>query len=333
MKRTKMLAVLTDVVLVALVIGGAAWLFLAGLPPASWTTDRPLLPLSVDGSRILILLTAAGVVLGILLAAIVRRAPDRVVDGQAIRYGAYQRLVHWAFAIGFVLDFATAAWILRWVGLRTSPDILPALYLVHFIGAGLIVFAAAIFVTTSRVRGEDALFPRWRDVSPALARLFGYLGVYGEPGAFGLSWPRGWQRGTQAFLSRLGIRPLAREGKFLAVEKVLSFTPLAILSLVVIATGLIKAARYFFVVPVDVLSWATWLHGLSTWGVLVIVGLHIAAIVLVPRNWPGIRAMVSGRMDLHVVKEEFPAWADELRPTEARPVAAETARAHGTPGD
>ena len=333
MKRTKALAVFADIVLVALIIGGAVWLFVAGLPPATWTTDQPMLPLSVDGSRILILLTAAGVVLGILLAALLRRRPDRVVDGQAIRYGVYDRLVHWALAIGFVLAFATAAWLLRWLGLQTSPEVLPALYVIHFIGASLIVFAAAAFVTSSRVRGLDALFPRWRDVGPSIARLFGYLGVYGQSGALGMRWPKGWQPGTQRALARLGIRPLAREGKFLAVEKVFSFTPLAILSLIVIGTGLIKAARYFFVVPPDVISWATWLHGLSTWGVLIVVGLHIAAIVLVRRNHPGIGAMVSGRIDLRVVEEEFPAWADELRRTEARPAATGALPVPGRVGD
>ncbi|HET8569823.1 MAG TPA: cytochrome b/b6 domain-containing protein [Candidatus Limnocylindria bacterium] len=331
--RAKTLALFTDIVLVALVIGGAAWLFLAGIPAGAWTTDKTMLPLSVDGSRALLLLTAAGVVAGMFLTLVARRVPDRIVGRDAIRYSGYQRLVHWAFAIGFILDFVTAAWILRWLWLETSPAILPALYLVHFIGASLIMFAAAMFVTTSRVRGEQDLFPRRRDVGPALARLFGYLGVYGEPGVLGMRWPEGWQKGTQAWLAGIGIRPAEREGKFLAAEKVLSFTPLAILSLVVIGTGLIKAARYFFVIPENVTSWATWLHGLSTWGVLFVVGAHVAAILLVRRNRPGIRAMVTGRMDLHHVEEEFPAWADELRRGEPRSPAREAVHAPSTPGD
>ena len=331
--KTKGSALLADLLLVALILGGALWLLLSGQTPAAWTTDQQMLPLSVDWSRILLVLTAAGVVLGIALAAVLRRRADRVVDGEAIRYDGYQRLVHWALAIGFILDFATAAWLLRWLGLPNSEELRPTLYLIHFIGASLIVFAAASFVTSSRVQGQDALFPRWRDLSPAIARLFGYLGIYGGSGALGLRMPKSWQPAWQRALGAIGIKPVAREGKFLAVEKVFSFTPLALLSLVVVGTGLIKAGRYFFVVPPEVLSWSTWLHGLSTWGVLIIVGADLAAIVLVPRNWPGIRAMVTGRIGLHHVREEFPAWADELGQPADRPPAREGLPAHGTVGD
>ena len=331
--KTNAVAVFADLVLVALVLGGALWLLLNGQTPVAWTTDRSLLPLSVDWSRIILLLTAAGVVLGVVLAAVRRRRADRLVGGEAVRYDRYERLVHWALALGFLLDFVTAAWLLRWLGLPNAAELRPTLYLVHFIGASLIVFAAASFATSSRVRGEDALFPRWRDLSPAIARLFGYLGVYGQAGVLGMRLPASWQRGLQGALAAFGVKPVAREGKFLAVEKVFSFTPLALLSLAVIGTGLLKAGRYFFVVPPEVLSWATWLHGLSTWGVLVIVGAHLAAIFLVPRNWTGLRAMVTGRIGLHHVREEFPAWADELGQPDDRPAAREGLPAHGTAGD
>jgi cytochrome b subunit of formate dehydrogenase len=247
-----------------------------------------------------------------------------------VRYGAFDRVIHWSLAVGFVLDFATAAWLLRWLGLQTSPDILPTLYLLHFVGAGLIVFAGAAFVTAARVRGQDALFPRWRDVGPSIARLFAYLGVYGQPGVLGMRWPRVWQPGLQRTLAKFGVKPLPREGKFLAVEKVFSFTPLAILTLIVVGTGLVKAVRYFFQVPPDVYYWATWLHDLSTWLTLLVVGAHLAAIFLVPRNWPGIRAMLTGRISRHVVEEEFPTWAEELRRQEARPEAAGPVPAAGT---
>ena len=331
--KTKVTALIADVILVVLIIGGAIWLFTGGSLPVEWTTDGALLPLVVDWSRILIVLTAAGVIVGIGVAAMMRRGRDRIVRGEAVRYHGYERLMHWALALGFILDFVTAAWLLRWltgIGLESTAENRPVLYLVHFIGAGFIVFAAASFATSSRIRGQDALFPRWRDVGPAVARLFGYLGVYGEPGVLGLRLRMVW---LQRALAAIGIKPAKREGKFLAVERVFSFTPLAIVSLIVIVTGLIKAARYFFPVPSDVLYWTTWLHGLSTWLTLIVVGLHLAAIFLVPRNWPGIRAMITGRMRLRHVEEEFPGWADELRQREPRGTPTEGAPAHGTVGD
>ena len=316
--KTKLTALASDVVLIVLLLGGAIWLFMAGSAAAEWTSDRPLLPLSVEGSRWLILLTAIGVVLGVLLAAFFRQRRTRIVDGQVVRYSLYDRAVHWGLALGYVLAFATGAWLLRWVGLDNSLEARPTLYSVHFIGAGLIVLGAAVFVTRARLAGQQALFPRWRDISPAIARLFGYLGVYGESGVLGLRMGKGAQAGWQRALDAIGIRPSAREGKFLSVEKVFSFTPLALLSFVVIVTGLIKSVRYFFAVPVDVVAWATTLHGWSTWGALIVVGAHLAAIFLVPRNWGGIRAMLFGTMPLRAVEHEFPAWADELRQREPR---------------
>ena len=330
--KTKLTALASDLVLIALVLGGAIWLFLAGSAAAEWTSDRPLLPLSVDGSRALILLTAAGVILGLLLAVTLRLRPTRVVDGQVVRYSLYDRLVHWGLALGYVLAFASGAWLLRWVGLDNSLEARPTLYLVHFIGAGLIVLGAAVFVTRARLAGQQALFPRWRDLSPALARLFGYLGVYGQSGVLGLRMGKDAQAGWRRALDAVGIRPDPREGKFLSVEKVFSFTPLALLSFVVIVTGLIKSVRYFFAVPVDVVAWATTLHGWSTWGALIVVGAHLAAIFLVPRNWGGIRSMIAGRMPFAAVQHEFPGWADEIGQAAPEPTTARAAHVPGTAG-
>ncbi|MDE3112058.1 MAG: cytochrome b/b6 domain-containing protein [Chloroflexota bacterium] len=328
MKKTKAFALASDIVLLLLTIGGAIWLFALGSPAVAWQTDRSLLPLVVDGSRLLMLVTAIGVVLGLIAAAVAHRRPDRVVNGDVTRYAVGDRLAHWSIALGFVLAFVTGAWLLRLFALDTTVDLRPTLYVVHFIGAGLIVLAGAAFVAYSRVRGEDALFPRWRDVGPAIARLFGYLGTYGQPGVLGLRLRMVW---LQDALAAIGIRPAKREGKFLSVEKVLSFTPLAILAVIVVATGLIKAAHYFFAVPLEVLKWSTWLHDVSVWLTLIVVGLHLAAIFLVPRNWPGIRSMVTGRMRVDLVGEEFPAWADELRQREI-PAQGREVPAHGTAG-
>jgi cytochrome b subunit of formate dehydrogenase len=330
--RTKPFALISDIALVALVVIGAIYLFLLGSYPTGDTTNRPLLPLSVDGSRILLLLTFGGIILGLIVAS-VRRGRTRVEDGQVVRYSLYDRVVHWALAIGFILAFATAVWLLRWFRLESTVDVRPTLYLLHYVGAALIVVAATMFAASSRVRGQDALFPRWRDLSPAIARLFGYLGVYGQSGAFGIRMPKSWQPGAQATLADLGVRPSKREGKFLSVEKVFSFTPLAILTLLVVATGLLKSAHYFFAIPQEVMYWTTWLHDIAAQLTILVVGLHLAAIFLVPRNWPGVRTMIFGRMPFRAVEHEFPGWADELRQREPRAIPTEGAPAHGTVGD
>lgn len=330
--RTKPFALISDLVLVALVVIGAAYLFLTGLYATGASTDRPILPLSVDGSRILLVLAFGAIVLGIVTAGM-RRRRAVVAAGQVTRYSLYDRAVHWGIALGFVIAFVSAVWLLRWFGLDSSVDNRPTLFLLHYIGAGLITLAGVMFVASSRVRGQDALFPSWRDLSPAIARLFGYLGVYGQSGVLGMRLPRSWQGPLAATLADLGIKPAKREGKFLAVEKVFSFTPLAILALLVIATGLLKSAHYFFAVPQQLLYWTTWLHDLAAQLTIIVVGLHLAAIFLVPRNWGGIRSMLFGTMPFRAVEHEFPAWADELRQREPRQIPAEGVPAPGTVGD
>ena len=57
--RTKPFALFSDLVLVALVVVGAVFLFAVGFYQGGATTDRPMLPLSVDGSRILLLVAFA----------------------------------------------------------------------------------------------------------------------------------------------------------------------------------------------------------------------------------------------------------------------------------
>ena len=325
--RQKPFAILSDVVLVLVLVAGVAGLLLSGAAPQAWTDDKILLPLSVDGSRLILLTGAVAVVLGLALAFVLRVAPDRWLNGDVIRYSAFERLSHWATVLGYLLAFGSAVVMLRWLSLTATIAERPFIYQVHFAGAALIVLAALTFVAKARAQGQDALFPRWRDVPAAVARLFGYLGIYGESGVLGLRWPKGWQAPCQGALAAVGIRPAASEDKFLSVEKVLSCTPLAVLTLLVVGTGLVKAARYFFNVPPDVVYWSTWLHDWATPLTVVVVGAHLAAIFLVPRNWPGIRAMVTGRMSREAVAHEFPAWAARLGPAKPKPAPAEVAPA------
>lgn len=311
-RRGNALGPFFDVAFVLLVIAAAVWFAFAGAPAAVWDTDRSLFPLSVDGSRLLLVFTALGAVAGFVLAYVLPRSRAHWSD-RIVRYSVFERLAHWSVALGYVLAFATGVLILRWLGFNATRGQLPVLYVGHYVGAALIVLAAVAWLVAYRMRGSESLLPRWRDIGPAIARLFGYLGIYGHSGVLGLRWPRSWQEPWQRALAGIGIRPLVREGKFLAAEKVLSFTPLAIMTVIVVGTGLVKAARYFYAVPPDAYYWATWLHDLAAWLTLVVVGVHILAIVLVPRNWPGLGAMFGGRINSHVVEEEFPAWAEELR--------------------
>ena len=225
--KTKTFAILSDIVLVAVVLGGAVLLFASGIFSSGWNTDRPLLPLVVDWSRILLLAAAVGTVLGVLVAALVKIRRDRVVNGRVVRYSGFDRIVHWSIAIGFVLDFFTAIWLLRWLGLQSTPDIRPTLYLIHFIGAVLIVLGGSLTLPLAGVllafiianyayQGAQPFYSAMLpDLVPrgeqgrlsGIAAAFGYVGVFSSAVLFGKALETGELRNIPSAILNLDGSP------------------------------------------------------------------------------------------------------------------------------
>jgi thiosulfate reductase cytochrome b subunit len=246
----------------------------------------------------------------IAVALLQRRRTRTVTVSSATteRHEPAEIATHWLNAAGIGLGLLTAAWLLRWFG---DPLTLVLTYTLHFVGAALTVAAVAYHVTYEGVAGGYGLVPRsWADLRNAVAEAVSYTGVYRDiPGAFGIRLPLSIRRSCQPILRRLGIVP-DPAGKFLATEKVFSYTIWALLVGLVVITGLIKTLNYLYPLPGGLRHAATLVHDGSTIFLLVFLAFHVGALVLVPRNWPLLRSMFTSRIARAYVREHLPLWRD-----------------------
>lgn len=308
----------SPVVLAALlvaVLGLLATPFAVGRDEASqpWLAGEvggsDLYALGLGFARALPFVTAAG-----LLVALWQRlqgtSRDQVLDGEVRRHEGTVVVTHWLNATGMLLGLVGAAFLLRWVE-RSFP--LMTAYVLHHLGAALVVVVVAHHLVYQGISGGRGLIPHsWAEVKQALAELLGYLGVFARQRAvLGLGLPVGVRRTVQRPLLRWGIVP-QEEDKYLATEKVLSYPVWAALIGILVTTGFIKGMRYLFPVPGLLLQGASFLHDATTIWVIVWLVAHVAPVVLVPRNWPLLRSMLTGRIAASYVQQHLPLWHQRL---------------------
>jgi cytochrome b subunit of formate dehydrogenase len=226
------------------------------------------------------------------------------------RHGWTEVLTHWFNAIGMVICIITAAWLLGWTG---GPSLETTL-LLHFIGAGFVVAAVSHHLTYQLFGGRGLTRRQKGDVKNAIAETVSYAGVYrGMPGVFGMQLPQGARRAVQPLLRRFNIVP-DYNGKYLATEKVLSYTGWATLVGVVVVTGVIKSLDYVYGMPGPVLRWTSFLHDGATYFIIAMLVIHVAALTLVPRNWALLKSMFTTRVSRKYAEEHLPLWAEEAKP-------------------
>jgi cytochrome b subunit of formate dehydrogenase len=254
----------------------------------------------------------------IALALLQRQRRRRALAAGAMvqRHSATEAITHWLNAAGIGLGLLTAAWLLRWLH---DPLSLSTTYLLHFIGAGMVLAAVAHHLTYQIVGGGAGLIPRrWADVKDCFAELVGYTGVYrGLRGAFGVQLPLNVRWRVQQVLRRFEIAP-ERSGKFLATERVLSYPIWAVLVGIIVVTGLVKSLNYLFPIPGGLRQLATFLHDGAAIFIFIFLLIHVGALVLVPRNWPLLKSMVTTRISRKYVDENLPVWGEELDGKPAR---------------
>ncbi len=206
----------------------------------------------------------------------------------------------------------TAAWFVRWF---QRPFEVETLYLLHFIGAALVLAVVAHHATFQMLLGGRGLQPRGKeDFRMAAAETLGYAGVFSKKrSVLGIGLPVSIRRPLQRlFVRRLGLAP-GEEDKYLASERVFSYLPWVILIGTVVLTGLVKAARYLMPVPEPALRVATFLHdGAIVW-IVALLFIHVAALVLIPLNLPLLKTMVTTRISLHYVANHLPRWYRRLQ--------------------
>jgi cytochrome b subunit of formate dehydrogenase len=295
-----------------------------------------LYELNVIFARIVPFLAGGFMALALLQRRLLR--PAEANDAQSLgRHGVTEVVTHWLNAVGLVLCLITAVFLLNWID---NPLSLETAYIVHFIGAGFSVAAVAHHIAYQLIGGGNGLVPRSKaDVKNALGEAVSYTGVYrGRTGVFGIQLPLSARRPLQSVLRRYEIAP-EPAGKYLATEKVISYTGWAVLVGIVVVTGLLKALHYIYALPGWLRDGLTFLHDGATIFFLIFLLIHVGALVLVPRNWGLLKSMFTTRVSRAYAREHLPAWAAETDgtavqtgPSAPHPPAAVTDTSAAEPG-
>jgi cytochrome b subunit of formate dehydrogenase len=273
-----------------------------------------------------------------LLQALGRRSRSEIVNGQIRRHELSVVIMHWLIVVGMILLWFTAALMLpgvlfdlaeRLLGadrlaelentLKVSrPVSLGTLYVLHYIGSAIVLFVAFNHLALHLVGGDRGLLPKKGDTSQTLGIIIGYAGVFGPDGAaFKIPLPKGLRNSVANVLAAIGIKP-EPAGKYLATERVVSYWPAAILTGVLLVTGVIKAIHYLYPIPGSWRQFLTIVHDLSGVVLLVWLVLHVAAVVLVPGHWPLLKSMFTTRIARNYVEEHHPVWARQVQAEEKR---------------
>lgn len=258
--------------------------------------------------------------IGIALFQRLRGVTREKIEGDSVvRHDKSTVASHWLVAVGMILCVISAILLVRWFG---RPWPLESTYLLHFIGAALVLGTAVHHLVYHGVGGGSGLIPRGtRDLKNGLAELFGYAGVFSKQRAFfGFQLPLSLRRQAQSLVVRKwGIRP-AEEDKYPSSEKVFSYAVWFALIAVLTITGTLKALRYIVPIPEDLLRFLTFLHDGSLIWVIVVFFAHVGAVTFPPINWPLLKSMFTTRIAASYVQEHLPLWYRRL--TGRRPDAA-----------
>jgi cytochrome b subunit of formate dehydrogenase len=220
-----------------------------------------------------------GVALGLLGGSGARRRAATRADGSVRRFSWTSIFLHWLITIGFVLALPTGIWqYLGGILDVTAPFPLYTIYRVHYIGATIILFGVAAFVSYSWMSGDRSLLvPRgqWR------SQLRGLMDEL----------PRAIA-GRVAGPLRVDMRePAPATGRFTFYEKVVSFPSWTFVLTLITLTGLIKAVRFLVEIPGLVLFLSSTLHVAAMVLIILKVLDHLRYTIA---RWPLMVAMTTG---------------------------------------
>ncbi|MBI4212712.1 MAG: cytochrome b/b6 domain-containing protein [Chloroflexi bacterium] len=295
------LAFAIGLILAVIGIGGAIALASSSAQP--WD---PELTDNLIFAKSLPFILGFGILSGLARAASDRWVTERRPDGAIRRFSPGTALNHWINALGFLIAITTGSvQYLIGVADATLPFPLFWVYRLHFIGASLMVYSAALFVTHRLITGDTRLLPgrgewirHFRGLAHELPRPLGNV----VAGVLGLD--------------------LRREpppvGQFTYYEKAFSFPVWVLLLGLIIVTGLLKAMRYVAPIPGEVLWWASALH-VAAMILLAAKFLDHLRYVLAPSRWPLLRSMVQTWVSQEYVRLRHPLWFESVQREERGP--------------
>lgn len=285
--------VLGAAALAVTVAAAAAILGQAGSGEQPWT---PELRDNVILAQATPFLLGLGLALGVVAGAADGRRAARRADGSIRRFGPFAIAGHWAMAVGFLLAVPTGIWQYMGGILDVHPPIpLYLLYRIHYVGAAIILATAASFLSYWWMSGDRSLLVprgRWRQHLVGLAHE--------------LPRPLG---GRLAAALRLDLSERPETGKFTYYETAFSFPSWTFVIALITVTGLVKAMRYLYPVPGEVLFWASTLH-VAAMGLIVVKLLDHLRYTF--ERWPLMVAMVTGRVGEAYVRLRHPGWRNAI---------------------
>jgi hypothetical protein len=237
----------------------------------------------------------------------------RASDGAIRRFATSTVWLHALAGVSVVALIGTGGWqYLKGLLAAETPIYMGTVYRIHYFAASLLIFATVAFITDWWLRGEQALTPgkgqsirTLRGLAHELPKPLGTLLAYG-----------------------LGLdlrRPAPPTEQFTYYERLISF-PLWELSIgLVMLTGIIKAVRYIYPIPGDILYWVSAVHV----GAGVLLSLKVLdhlRYVLAPSRWPLMATMASGWVPAGFVKRFHPGWYARLESESPAPVVAATSQ-------
>jgi len=300
---TKMVVVLAGVILFALGVGAsyAEW-GSGGQPWGQLLTDNFLF------ARSLPFTIGLGIAVGFWRASGWRWGTEQ--KGQQLRRFAPSTVwLHALAGIALVALIATGGWqYLKGLLAADSPIYMGTVYRVHYLAGTLLIFVTVAFLTDWLLRGERSLTIGNGQFIRSMRGL-----------AHELPKPLGTIIGYTLGLDLRRAPPHTEE--FTYYERTISF-PLWELSVgLIILTGVIKAMRYVYPIPGDLLYWVSAVHV----GAGVLLGLKLLdhlRYVLAPSRWPLMAAIATGWIPIRYVERFHPGWYAQITaaPTTAAPV-------------
>jgi hypothetical protein len=206
-----------------------------------------------------------------------------------------------------------------------TPIYMGTVYRIHYIAASVLILTSVAFVTDWLLRGENGLTVGKGETLRSLRGLAHEL-----PKAIGT---------TLGYLLGLNMRRAAPPTEqFTYYERIISF-PLWELSIgLVVLTGVIKAMRYIYPIPGDLLYWISAIH-VGAGVLLALKFLDHLRYLLAPSRWPLMSSMWSGWIPEGYVKRFHAGWYAQVHPesetvvaTPPPPSATPVARSAGGAG-
>lgn len=252
---------------------------------------------------------ALGVALGLARAGGQRtQRTQRRADGAIRRFAPGTVAAHWLIALGFLLALPTGVWqYLGGILDVHAPVPLYLIYRIHYIGATVILFVLASFLTYWWANGDRSLLVsrgQWRRHLVGLAHEL--------PPRLGALLAR---------RLRLDLRSARPEtGKFTFYEIVVSFPTWTFVLALITITGLLKAMRYVYPIPGPLLFWASTLHVVAMVLIVIKVLDHLRYTFA---RWPLLSAMTTTWLSERYARLWHPGWREvSARDSDGRVAAA-----------